>query len=150
MVPTDVSYSMRTTASIIVNGTVCVTSDARLKTNIQPLSADRCKQFIMESNPVSFSYIEDTRKNTHLGLIAQKVASGKYPSLVNISPYPGLKMDYTDGFISPADTSLTVAYEEIIPIVMTATKSVMEENEELKARVAKLEQLVSILMDKLN
>ncbi len=149
MVPTDVSYSMRTTASIIVNGTVCVSSDARLKTNITPLSVERCKQFIMESSPVSFSYKKDTRKNIHLGLIAQKVASGKYPSLVNISPCPGLKMDYTDGFISPADTSLTVAYEEIIPIMMATTKSILEENEDLKVRVAQLEKSLSILMDKL-
>ncbi len=157
VIPTDVSYSLRTTASIIVNGTVCVTSDERLKNNIQPLNSERCRNFIQNSKPVSFRYTKDKRKQLHFGLIAQHVAASDFASLVSIAPCPGLKMEYNNGFISPADSSLTISYEEIIPIIMTTTKSVIDENEQLKQRVSQLEQIVNelaetitILKDKIN
>ncbi len=150
VIPTDVSYSMRTAASIIVNGTVCVTSDIRLKDNIQPLDVIKCKQFIQDSKPVSFQYIKDSRRQLHIGLIAQDVATSKFASLVNVVPCPGLRMDYSNGFISPADSSFTVSYEEIVPIVMTVTKSVLQENAELKTRIDKLEKLVAKLFNSIS
>ncbi len=142
VIPTDVTYSLRTTGSVIVNGTVCVTSDRRLKKDVKPLDPEQCKRFIMESEPVQFAYKSDPFDRTHLGLIAQDVAKTDFVELVNVSPYQGLEEDCDDGFISPANASLNVAYEEIVPIIMTTLKEVMQEN-------AMLKKQMQIMMDKI-
>lgn len=147
VIPTDVTYSLRTTASIIVNGTVCVTSDARLKQNIKSLDEEQCYRFIENSNPISFEYTNDSRKQVHYGLIAQDVAQGEFASLVNISPYPGLKSSNIDGFISPENASFNVSYEEIIPIMLKTTKSVMAENKNLKRKMDSMEKIIEQLLN---
>jgi PA14 domain/Chaperone of endosialidase len=149
-VPADVSYSLRTTGSIIVNGTVCITSDRRLKEDIRPLDAATCKRFIMESDPVQFIYKSDPCKRTHCGLIAQEVAKTDFVQLVNPSPCQGLEEDCRDGFISPADASLSVSYEEIVPILMTTLKEVVSENETLKQQMQYMISKMKELEDRLD
>ncbi len=151
-IPTSTSYSIRTTSSIIVNGSVCVTSDKRLKHQIKSLNTDSCKMFIRDSQPVEFSYIQDKTHNTkHYGLIAQDILRSNFADLVSIAPCHGVRETIeSDGLVSPSDTIFNVSYEEIIPIVMTALKDTIKENESLKSEVISLKDKLSQFENKLN
>ncbi len=149
IIPTATSYSLRTTSSIIVNGTVCVTSDRRLKQNIKPLTYEECKQFINESAPVRFNYTNDD--SPRCGLIAQDVAKSSFAQLVRASPHEGLDEQIeADGWMSPANVALNVSYEEIIPILMTTMKETMCENEQLKSQMQKMMERMAALEERLN
>jgi len=145
VIPADVSYSLRTSGSIIVNGTVCITSDRRLKRDIDPLDVQECKNFIMSNTAVSFRYTEDNTKRLHCGLIAQDVIKGDFPNIVNIAPCPGINRDCIDGVASPEGAAFNVSYTEIVPILMTAIKDVIDENTQLKKRLDRLEALIEDL-----
>lgn len=139
VVPTATSYSIRTTSSIIVNGALYVTSDRRLKEQIETLSYDECRRFIMAAKPVRFNYISDSDRSNHYGLIAQDVAKTNLASLVKASPYEGLQQEIdSDGYISPLDAAFNVSYEEIIPILITTAKETLTENALLKIQVSTL------------
>jgi len=148
--PVVTSYSLRTASSIIVNGTVCVTSDRRLKKKIEPLSYNDCRRFIMNSKPVKFEYIADKNKTNHCGLIAQDVAKTEFSNLVNASPHEGLQeeMDH-DGYVSPAGAAFNVAYEEIVPILMMTMKETIQENALLKSHVCALSAQLKSLEEKM-
>ncbi len=55
-----------------------------------------------------------------------------------------------NGFISPANIAFTVAYEEIIPILMTVSKDIIEENSKLKKHNYELESRVEDLEAHIN
>jgi PA14 domain/Chaperone of endosialidase len=151
VIPTSTAYSLRTTSSIIVNGTVCITSDRRLKKCIKPLDYDQCKRFIIDSEPVKFIYADDASASHHCGLIAQHVAKSPFPQLVNVSPCPGIEESIDgDGWVSPKDASLNVAYDEIIPILMTVVRQTTLENESLRKEVAELKTRMDDIISRLN
>ena len=133
---TPSTYSMRTTSSIIVNGTVCVTSDRRLKENIVDLNIDKCRKFIMHSSPVSFAYKTD-RFKTHFGLIAQDIAQSEFKELVQFTP-DTIEASVENGFHSPRNASMNVSYTEIIPILMATIKDLYAKNEELERKISEL------------
>lgn len=130
------TYSIRTTSSIIVNGTVCVTSDKRLKEDIQDLDVSKCHKFIMDSSPVSFKYKTDIPKK-RFGLIAQDVAQSEFKELVQFTP-DTIEASIENGFMSPGDASMNVSYMEIIPILMATVKDLYKKNAELQAKVDRL------------
>lgn len=146
VVPAATSYSIRTTSSIIVNGTVCITSDRRLKEDIETLSYDSCRRFIMSTRPVKFKYTNDPLQFRHCGLIAQDIAKTEFSTLVNMAPYQGIEEDVDfDGYVSPANAALNVSYEEIIPILMTTMKEAINDNALLKTHIYNLNaQLKSV------
>ncbi|KAF1318331.1 hypothetical protein FI667_g14059, partial [Globisporangium splendens] len=102
-IATSSIYSLRTTSSIVVNGTVCVMSDRRLKGSIEPLVPAACKSFIENTNPVSFSHTNDPLKISHNVLIAQDVAHTEIAEHVKVAPYPGLPTEVAGGFVSPGN-----------------------------------------------
>lgn len=124
------SYSIRTSSSIIVNGTVCVASDRRLKTKIQELDIFKCRKFILNSNPVSFAYKKENHKQ-RVGLIAQEVIQSEFKELVQFTPDEELQADYQDGFYSPPRAAMNVAYVEIVPILMQTIKDLYRQNQDL-------------------
>lgn len=130
------TYSMRTTSSIIVNGTVCVTSDRRLKERISDLNIDKCRKFIMHSSPVSFAYKND-RNKTRFGLIAQDVAQSEFKELVQFTP-DTIEASIDNGFHSPSNATMNVSYTEIIPILMATIKDLYAKNEELERKISEL------------
>ena len=149
-IPTATSYSIRTTSSIIVNGTVCITSDKRLKQGVEPLTYDECRSFILRSKPVRFTYINDSFKTPHCGLIAQEVAKTSFPELVKTAPCDGLKEETdVEGFVSPENASFNVSYEEIIPILMTSMKETINENALLKTHVYHLTAKLKSMEDRM-
>lgn len=144
--PTETSYSIRTDSSIIVNGTVCITSDRRLKKEIETLSYERCRDFILGSNPVKFVYTSDPTNVTHYGLIAQDVVKTEFRDIVKLAPYQGVRQEIeVDGYVSPADAVFNVAYDELVPILMTTTKEMLVENASLREKVSSLEQRLAQL-----
>ncbi|KAG6958960.1 hypothetical protein JG688_00010301 [Phytophthora aleatoria] len=149
--PTATAYSLRTTSSIIVNGTVCITSDRRLKRNIEAVSPAECKQFILHSKPVRFNYITDDEMDvSRCGLIAQDVINSSFPTLVKLAPLQGLPEEVADdGSVSPQNASLTVSYEEIIPIIQSSMKEILAENEMLKIQMCSLMKKMAQLENKL-
>ena len=147
-VPTATAYSIRTTSSIIVNGTVCITSDRRLKQQVQTLSTERCREFIMSSRSVQFNYIDDPLKARRCGLIAQDIAKSTYPELVKMAPYIGLNEEIdSEGYVSPKDAAFNVSYEEIIPILMTTVKEVITENDTLRNQLKQVETKLKDMED---
>ena len=143
-VSSSTSYSMRTSSSIIVNGTVCITSDRRLKENITTLNKESCRNFIMRSKPIQYKYINDESKTIHCGLIAQDVSKTEFSNLVKIAPCSGLEEEVDiEGFVSPADAAFNVSYEEIIPILMTSMQETIEENIQLKEQVLEMKSQMS-------
>ncbi len=144
--PTETSYSIRTDSSIIVNGTVCITSDRRLKKNVEVLPYDECRRFIMNSRPVRFNYTNDPLETTHCGLIAQDVAKSSFNELVRTAPFQGLceEIDY-DGYVSPSNAAFNVSYDEIIPILMTTMKETLNENALLKTHVYALSTQLKVM-----
>lgn len=128
------TYSIRTSSSIIVNGTVCVTSDLRLKERVEELNIGRCREFIMNSKPVSFAYKQD-RDKTHLGLVAQDVIQSDFKELVQLVPQADVPAERCMGVSSPEDAVFNVAYLEVIPILMQTVKDLYNQNEELRDKL---------------
>ena len=75
------SQKLHVVGNIVATGAITAgsASDARLKTNIQPLSAESAKRIVMALNPVTFTWnstateFYDQYKGNDLGFIAQEV-----------------------------------------------------------------------------
>lgn len=78
---TSPSQKLHVAGNILATGAITAgsASDARLKTNIQSLSAESAKRIVMALNPVTFTWNEkagelfDQYKGDDLGMIAQEV-----------------------------------------------------------------------------
>ena len=98
---------LTTTGNFVATGAITAgsASDARLKTNIQPLSAEAAKRIVMALNPVTFTWNEkatelyDQYKGDDLGMIAQEVES-YLPQAVGTIFEKYKRLDYTK-VISP-------------------------------------------------
>ncbi|MFN3783180.1 MAG: tail fiber domain-containing protein [Spirosomataceae bacterium] len=119
-----------------VNGSVAGTSayfnlsDARLKTNIQPLanSLEKVKQ--LKGVTFDWNQTADASKKlddkNHIGFVAQEVEK-ILPQVVNTA--------------SDEQKTKSVAYSDIIPVLVEAIKELSSKNEALQKQVGELEQL---------
>jgi hypothetical protein len=81
--------------------------------------------------------IDDGHK---FGFIAQDIAKNGFSNLVGQFPMDNLESETdADGFTSPADVMLTVNYDQIVPLLSAAIKELLDKNDLLEARLAKLE-----------
>lgn len=78
--------------------TVINSSDARIKTNVQPFVASRT--LLDQLSPVTYSFIDDPSNKTHLGLIAQEVE--------NVFP---LAVETLSEFVPATEDSLIIGDE---------------------------------------
>lgn len=106
--------------SVTANGTL-LTSDRRLKTDIQPLENSLKK--VLQLRGVSYVMKEDENKNRKIGVIAQEVEQ-EFPELVATDPQ-GMK---------------SVAYANLTAVLIEAVKGLKAENDALRSRVEKLEK----------
>ena len=109
-------------AGAYVNG-----SDSRIKDDIQPISSSL--EVVNKLNPVTFKYKEDWSKDQSVqtGFIAQELQETLKDEI------------YIDGLVNTGGEYLSVAYQNIIPLL---TKAIQEQNQiinDLKARVEILE-----------
>ena len=134
---------------IACNGELNVISDFRMKNNIQPLSSEYCKNFINNTNPVSFNYNNDDSQK-HFGYIAQDVFKAGFTDLVAFAPSEGLnEVIEEDGFTNPKDIAFVMSTNEIIPILAKNIKIIYQENEEQKNKITNLENENQQLKDQI-
>jgi hypothetical protein len=148
------NYSLRCDGRILIQGELQISSDRRIKKNINKLSLDLAKEFIMTSNPVKFNWITDDNQ-TDYGFIAQEVAANpNFKDLVNIVPHEGLEagIDETTGVLNPADHKYVLAPGKIIPLLVLTNKDLYKQLEEkdkkiedLEDRLSRLETIISLL-----
>ena len=109
------------------NGTI-VTSDIRLKENIQPMTLGL--DFINDLNPVTYKWIkkkENKRDQTHYGIIAQEVLETlKKHGIDSIDDFGGVHWD--------GETYYGARYTEFVPILMKAVQELSAEIKELKEK----------------
>ena len=109
-------------AGAYVNG-----SDSRIKDDIQPISSSL--DVVNKLNPVTFKYKEDWSKDQSVqtGFIAQELQETLKDEI------------YIDGLVNTGGEYLSVAYQNIIPLL---TKAIQEQQtiiNDLKARIETLE-----------
>ena len=71
--PYATSISAKFDSSILVTGKVAITSDQRIKKNIQDINDDSALQKILAIEPKTYSHIDDPNQNKIYGFIAQQV-----------------------------------------------------------------------------
>lgn len=108
-------------AGAYVNG-----SDARIKNNITPL--DTGLDVVAKLNPVTYTYKEEWSKDQSIqtGFIAQEL-------LVALEG-----KDYIDGIVQQNSEYMSVAYQNIIPILTKAIQEQQEMIKQLQADIAEL------------
>lgn len=114
LTPTNKRSNVLLKNNLIVEGSIIVPSDERIKDNIVEISKEKSMN-VLGLTPVSFSYINDNTKKMHFGFLAQEVES-MFPELVSdISP------EYK-----------AVNYIELIPIMLAKMKQMQDEIDQLK------------------
>ena len=124
-----------------------ITSDRRLKQNI--LNSNLGLGFISKLNPVSYIRINDEKQKTEYGLIAQEVEEVlkdegiENPGMLTITDEGMYEMRYND-LLAP----MIKAIQELKTQndgLKTACLKVSQENNELKERLSRLEEMQSII-----
>ena len=142
---TAYNYSIRALGRILCTQSIDVMSDRRMKTNIVELTDEFCNKFIQTTKPVAFNWRHGDQHKS-FGYIAQDLLKAGYDDLVNLASDD--KIDGSiedDGFINPKGIKFTVSYDNIIPILAKNQKYLMDENEELKAKINYLIDIISDL-----
>ena len=110
------------------NGTI-ITSDIRLKENIQPMTLGL--DFINDLNPVTYKWKnkkEHKVDQTHYGIIAQEV-------LETLKKYGIDSIEDFGGVHGKEETSYGARYSEFIPILMKAVQELSAEVKDLKEKI---------------
>jgi hypothetical protein len=143
---TSYNYSIRALGRILCTQSVDVTSDRRLKCNIQNLDDSYCTKFITDTTPVSFNLITGDTQLAY-GYLAQDLLRNGFGDLVNLAIDPDMEQEVDpDGLISPQGHKFTISYQHIIPILAKNQKRLMQENKDLSDRVDKLMDLINQLI----
>ena len=114
-------------------------SDIRLKDITGKISLDEAKKFIINTNPIKFTWknsVDDGIKN---GYSAQEVLKAGFDNLVGVIPNESIEeLIDADGFVSPSGSQLTVNYEQIIPYHSVVIKHLLDKIEELEKQIQEL------------
>jgi hypothetical protein len=120
------NYKLQVNSQIYATNATIATSDARFKTNVEPL-ADATS--VIESlRPVAFDFIPQADRNfateRQVGLIAQETQAALAGT------------DYADSVVAQCGDHLGLAYEKLVPVLI---KALQESN----ARIAALEERIN-------
>jgi len=119
-------FSIDGSGNMWIRGGLTQYSDIRLKKNIGLLPQGL--DIISRLNPVTYHFNEqDDNEQVHFGLIAQETQE-IIPNVIQTSQH---------------DDKLTINYIEIIPILIKALKDQIQINQDLNARLSRLESLSS-------
>jgi hypothetical protein len=114
-------------------------SDERLKNIIDFVSIDESKKFILNTQPIKFTWKYNEDSGIKIGYSAQNVSKAGFDNLVGIIPNESLEQHIdNDGFTSPAGSQLTVNYEQIVPYHSVIIKHLLEKIQELEKQVLEL------------
>lgn len=127
-------YKLHVNGAVAGTGAYINLSDARFKTNIRPLAG--ALETVMEMRGVSFDWKKaenpsmDLEEGTQIGFIAQEIEK-VLPEVVRVDPSTGAR---------------SVAYSEVIPVLVEAIKQQQEAIGELKsekdAQIADLQRQI--------
>ena len=143
------NYSIRALGRILCTQSIDVTSDRRVKNNIQNLTNDFCEEFINNTEPVKFKWNANKEDSQYsYGYIAQNLIRHGFLDFVGIEKDDTMEHNVdSDGVISPKGIKYNISYEYIIPILAKNQKKLLNENKELKTRLLNIEnQLKEILL----
>ena len=134
----EYNYSIRALGRILCTQSLDITSDRRLKYNVEELTDEFCTSFIEKNIPVKFNWKNgDCMKS--FGYIAQDVIRNGFDEIVNLAQDDKMSEEIEeDGFISPEGIKFTISYQHIIPILAKNQKRLIKENAELKSLVKSL------------
>lgn len=136
------NYSVRAYGRILCTQSLDVMSDKRTKKNITQLTDEYCTSFVERTTPVSFNWINGD-DNKSFGYIAQELVRTGFNDLVNMAHDPSVEeVIDEDGFINPKGVKFTISYQHIIPILAKNQKRLIQENQELRA---KLDAIIELL-----
>ena len=100
--------------SVVMKDGIAVTSDARLKTDIQPIG-EAYEEFFMKLSAKTYKYIEGTSDRTHFGFIAQELEAAIIESGLttqDVAAYVSTESN-RDGF---EGYELSIRYSEIVAL----------------------------------
>jgi len=135
----------------IAGGEFNAYSDSRLKKDITPIPSNDAWNLIKNVTPVHYRWKDSVDDGHKFGFIAQDLIKAGFPNLVG--QYDNSNMEETtdkDGFTSPAGISLTVNYDQIIPMLATALYDVSLDLEKKDAEIEALKARLDALEKKLN
>lgn len=138
------SYGTAATQYWVTQNFESKSSDIRLKKNIESMSVNRVKKFYESLKPVSYNFKMDPSKKS-FGLIAQDILEQAHKylyldekelNLVGKNTQPSDKEKEIVG----DDSFYTVNYNQLHAFHITMIQELMKKNEELEARIKKLEE----------
>ncbi|GMF33787.1 unnamed protein product [Phytophthora lilii] len=114
---------------------MAMTSDRRLKRNIQPCPIDRVKRLYDSCDVKLYEWIEtENRQGQEIGLIAQDLVSAHLTDLISVF-YRDDIQEGDDPSLEPAKQQLNVDYSRISAYNMKMIQHMMSEIEDLKAKI---------------
>ena len=112
-----------------------MTSDRRLKKDIQDLDSALCADIVRDLKPKSYSWANEDGSRKNYGFISQEVmADPRIKDICAIAPHAGLPADGD----SPENAKIVLRYNDFVPILTSALQSAFAEIAALKAEVAAL------------
>lgn len=125
LVPAQLDYSnVHVPGNLYVDGSILNPSDERLKGHIETISAEQSAK-VLQLNPVSYVYREDTSKQMHYGLLANEVKD-VYPQLVQEMPLR------EEEELLPY---YCVNYVELVPLLLKQMQVMQQEIDKLKEQM---------------
>ncbi|GMF65230.1 unnamed protein product [Phytophthora lilii] len=114
---------------------MAMTSDRRLKRNIQPCPIDRIKRLYDNCDVVLYDWIEsENRPGQEVDLIAQDLISAHLTDLISVFYRDDIE-EGEDPSLEPAKQQLNVDYSRISVYNMKMIQYLMSEIEDLKAKI---------------
>ncbi|GMF66284.1 unnamed protein product [Phytophthora lilii] len=118
---------------------LAMTSDRRLKRNIQPCPIDRVKRLYDQSEVKLYDWIEsENRPGQEAGLIAQDLVSAHLTDLISVFYRDDIE-EGEDPSLKPGKTQLNVDYSRISAYNMKMIQHLLVEIDSLKDRLANIE-----------
>lgn len=121
----------------IANGEINITSDKRIKTNIQNIDLNDCYELLDNVEPKTFNYKSNPNDFKQYGFIAQDILKTKIGiDIVNLTPNEEMSEEIEeDGFVNPANYNFTLEREHIIAVQFKIIQ-------DLNKRLIKLEKFL--------
>ncbi|GMF39026.1 unnamed protein product [Phytophthora lilii] len=122
---------------------MAMTSDRRLKRNIQPCPIDRIKRLYDDCEVKLYDWIEsEGRPNQEVGLISQDLVKAHLTDLTSVF-YRDDIQEGQDPVLEPAKQQLNVDYSRISAYNMRMIQHLMSEIEDLKRQIDELRSTIS-------
>ncbi|GMF14453.1 unnamed protein product [Phytophthora lilii] len=117
---------------------MAMTSDRRLKRNIEACPLEHIKRLYDNCDVVLYDWIEsENRPGQEVGLIAQDLVSAHLTDLISVF-YRDDIQEGEDPWLEPDKTQLNIDYSRIAPYNMKMIQHLLDRIEELEAKVSSL------------